>query len=330
MPKRPPADHLDRLALDHARRDFVQVSVYHTVAEALAQVQQQRVEGRIVYFYVVDEEGHLQGVLPVRRLLLNPPETPVAALMVRQVVTLPVTATLLDTCEQFILHRFLALPIVDAENRIVGVVDVELYTDEISDLVRQEESNDVFQLIGVRLAQVQEASLPAAFYRRFPWLLCNLAGGLACALLAGQFTGILNRVIALSLFIPVVLAIAESVSIQSLTLALQARHSHRLRSKELLRAIARETSIGLLLGGACGGLIAVAALVWQGTALVALSILLSIALAAMTAILLGMLVPMILHRVQRDPKVASGPIVLAATDLAALFYYLGLAALLLR
>ena len=136
--------------------------------------------GRIVYFYVVDREQRLQGVLPIRRVLLNPPETPVAEVMVRNVVALPATATLVDACEQFILHRFLALPIVDDHRRILGVVDVELYTDEISDLARREESDDVFQLIGVRLAEVQQASPLAAFRRRFPWLLCNVAGGLAC------------------------------------------------------------------------------------------------------------------------------------------------------
>jgi magnesium transporter len=323
-------DHLDQLALKHARKDFVQISVHHTVAQALAQVQGQSVEGRIVYFYVVDEENRLQGVLPVRRLLLNPPETPVAELMVRKVVTLPAAATLLDACEQFILHRFLALPIVDRERHIVGVVDVELYTDEISDLVRQDESNDVFQLIGVRLAHVQQASLPAVFRRRFPWLLCNLGGGLGCAFLAGQFEGILNQVIALSLFIPVVLAVSESVSIQTLTLALQARHRNRFRWSETLRALGREVPLGLLLGVACGGLIGLVVLVWQGMPIVALSILLSIGLAMTTAVALGLLVPTILHTAQRDPKVASGPIVLATTDLAALFYYFGLASLLLR
>lgn len=326
----PPQDHLDRLAVDHARKDFVQISVHHTVAQALAEVQAQKVEGRIVYFYVVDHEDRLQGVLPIRRLLLNPPETPVAELMVRNVVMLPITATLLDACEQFILHRFLALPIVDARRRIVGVVDVELYTDEISDLVRQDESNDLFQLIGVRVEEVQRASLPAVFRRRFPWLLCNLAGGLACAVLAGQFEGILDRVIALSLFIPVVLAIAESVSIQSLTLALQSRHGNRFRWGDTLRDVVRQIPLGLLLGGACGGLIALVALVWQRMAMVALSIFLSISLAVTTALLVGLIVPTILHTTRRDPKVASGPIVLATTDLAALFYYLGLATLLIK
>lgn len=329
MPTSNPLNRLNELALDHARTDFIQVLVDQTLGDAVAQIQRQEVGGRIVYFYVVDRENRLQGVLPIRRVLLNPRETPVAKVMVRNVVALPANATLVDACEQFILHRFLALPIVDDQKRILGVVDVELYTDEISDLARREESDDVFQLIGVRLAEVQQASPLAAFRRRFPWLLCNVGGGLACAVLAWQFEGVLHKAIVLSLFIPVVLTVAESVAIQTLSLALQAHHGNRFRWGETLSAFRREIPVGLMLGMACGGLIGTVVLVWRQMGLVALSILLSVALAMTTGAVLGLLVPTILHTAQRDPKVASGPIVLAATDLVTLFYYLGIAAVLL-
>jgi magnesium transporter len=329
VPPTNPLNRLNECALDHARTDFIQILADRTLGEAVAQIQQQEVGGRIVYFYVVDRESRLQGVLPIRRVLLNPPETPVADVMVRNVVALPATATLFDACEQFILHRFLALPIVDKDRRVLGVVDVELYTDEISDLARREESDDVFQLIGVRLAEVQQASPLAAFRGRFPWLLCNIGGGLACAMLAWQFEGVLDKVIVLSLFIPVVLAVAESVSIQTLSLAVQAHHGNRFQWGETLRAFRREIPVGVMLGIASGGLIGLVVLVWRQMGLVALSILLSISLAMTTAVFLGLLVPTILHTIQRDPKVASGPIVLAMTDLATLFYYLGTATVLL-
>ena len=206
----------------HAHKNFVRLFVDETVGKALHRLQTTPVEGRIIYFYVVDAEDRLQGVIPTRRLLLNPPETPLADIMVRQVIALPETATLADACEFFILHRLLALPVVDPQRRIIGVLDVELYTEEISDLVRQEENENIFQLIGVRLAQGPRASVAVAFRGRFPWLLCNIAAGLACAAVAAAFHHVLNQVIVLAMFIPVVLSLAESVSIQSLTLALQA------------------------------------------------------------------------------------------------------------
>jgi magnesium transporter len=317
--------HLDDRALNHARTDFVRVSADQTVGEALAQVQQERVAGRIVYFYVVDGEGRLQGVVPTRRLLLSPPSTPVRDIMVRDVVTLPVNATVFDACELFILHRFLALPIVDYGGRIQGVIDVELYTNEISDLARREESEDVFQLIGVRLAEVRGRTIPAVFRQRFPWLLCNVGGGLLCAFLGGLFQSVLDKVIALALFIPVVLALAESVSVQTLTLTLQAQHGLRWRLMDFLRLLARETPIGVLLGAASGAVVALVAGVWQQRADVAGTILASMTLAVGTAALFGLSVPAVLGAFRRDPKVASGPIVLAMTDTATMCYYLGLA-----
>jgi magnesium transporter len=204
-------------------------------------------------------------------------------------------------------------------------VDVELYTDEISDLAARQESEDVFQLIGVRLAQVRQASVPTAFWARFPWLLCNIGGGLACAFLAAFYEQVLANVVVLAMFIPIVLALAESVSIQSLTLTLQAHEAGRFQWTRVLWALHREVMIGLLLGLSCGGLVGLVALIWQGRGLVALCILLSIALAVTTAALFGLAVPTALRAIQRDPKAASGPIVLAMTDITTLFYYLGFA-----
>jgi magnesium transporter len=323
--------NLDDPVMQHAHQNFVRLRADETVGTALARVQRSGVEGRIVYFYVVDAEDRLQGVVPTRRLLLKSADAPIADIMERRVVAVPKAATLLDACEFFLLHRFLALPVVDEDRRLVGVLDVELYTDEISDLVRREESDNIFQLIGVRFAKVREASVPAVFRRRFPWLLCNLSGGLACAALAAAFERVLAEVIVLAMFIPLVLALAESVSVQSLTLAVQMQHDTRDRGWiAALKRLRREATIGVLLGLSCGGLVGVVAFAWHRAAAVAAVILAGIALSVTTAAVLGMAVPVALRAVQRDPRIASGPIVLAMTDIATLFYYLGLASLLLR
>jgi magnesium transporter len=325
--------HLDEPALEHARTDFVRVRVNQTVGEALAQVRetQNLPNGRIVYFYALDDDGRLQGVVPTRRLLLSKPETPVSEIMESTVVALPATASLLDACEFFILHRLLALPVVDDEGRVLGVADVELYTDEMSQLAQKDEYNDIFQLIGVRLARLEHASVHSAFRRRFPWLLCNITGGLAAALLAGFFQDILDHVIVLALFIPVVLALAESVGIQSLTMTLQFQHGKgRLLWREVLPDLAREAPVGALLGLACASLVALAAWISHVQPVVAICILLSIVISIVTATLLGTLVPTLLRSVQRDPKLASGPITLALIDLATLLCYLGIATIVLR
>ena len=321
--------HFDQSVMRHLRSDFVRVKLNESVGEALARVQGSQVEGRIVYFYAVDQDDRLCGVVPTRRLLLSPPETRVAEIMVRKVISLPSTATLLDACEIFTVHRLLALPVVDADRRMLGVVDVEVYVEAYTDIAERRESESVFQLIGVRMAQLRMASIPTAFRARFPWLLCNIAGGLACAFLASQYERVLANAVVLAMFIPIVLALAESVSIQSLTLTLQAHQVGRIRRNDFVAAFRREATIGTLLGACCGLVVGLVAGVWQGHDLVGLCILPSMTLAVVAGALFGLTVPMVLRALEKDPKTASGPIVLAMTDVTALFSYLGLASVIL-
>src|SRR3954454_16894606 len=103
------------------RFDFCRVSIDQTVTEALADLRVQQPQGRIIYFYVVDDADRLQGGVPTRRLLLSQPDAKIADLMVRAVITLPSTASVRQACELFLAHRFLAFPVVP-EGRMVGIV----------------------------------------------------------------------------------------------------------------------------------------------------------------------------------------------------------------
>src|SRR5262245_52517271 len=135
LPQQRPARLSDPVT-ERMHRDFTQLRARQTVGEALDWLRQHPPPGRVIYFYVVDDEGRLQGVVPTRRLLLSPPETPLTRIMVEKMVTVPARATVLEACEFFIQHRFLAFPVVDDERRVLGVVDVDLYTDELSQLDR--------------------------------------------------------------------------------------------------------------------------------------------------------------------------------------------------
>lgn len=325
MTNLPTRDILNDPVTKHMRRDFTHLRRDQTIGQALAQLRERPPEGRIIYFYVVDEEGRLSGVVPTRRLLLNPPETPVAAIMVKQVIAIPSGATVLDACEFFTLHKLLAFPVVDDERRVVGLVDVDLYTEEMSDIDRREGNDDLFQLIGVHLTEAQQASPVVSFRQRFPWLLCNVGGGLLAAFLSGLYADELQRVVALALFIPVVLALAESVSIQSVSLALQTLHGQRPTWSILFTKQARELQTGFLLGAACGGLVALVALLWLGQFRVALCLLGGIGGGVACAAVLGLTMPYVLRLLRRDPQVAAGPIALAATDMVTLLVYLNLA-----
>jgi magnesium transporter len=321
----PARDILNDPVTRHMRRDVTRLRVDETVAGALEGVRQQAPEGRIIYFYVVDAEGRLKGVVPTRRLLLSSPDRLVAEIMVKEVIAIPAEATVLDACEFFTLHRLLAFPVVDAERRLVGFVDVDLYTEELSDIERRVGSDDLFQLIGIHLTEALQASPLKSFRQRFPWLLCNVAGGLLAAVISAHYEPELQRVLALALFIPVVLALAESVSIQSVSLALQTLHGVRPTWRTLIARAIREVQTGALLGVGCGLLVGGAALVWIGQARVAVCLVGGIAGGVACAAVLGLSMPYALRLLRRDPQVAAGPIALAGTDAITLLTYFNLA-----
>jgi magnesium transporter len=313
----------------HMRTELARLRAGQTVGEAIAALRQSPPPPRIVYFYVVDQQDRLQGVIPARSLLLSPPETRLADIMLRNPIAIPADATVLDACEFFVLHRFLAFPVVDPQGRLLGAIDVELYTDELRDLGGGL-SDDLFQLVGVHLARARQPGPLGAFRSRFPWLLCNVAGGIAAAVLCGAFRRQIEQAVALALFIPVVLTLAESVSIQSVSLTLQVLHGRSPSWSGIFQKLRRELLVGLLLGGAAGLLVGFVALGWLGQPRLAMCVLGGIAAGVSAAALLGAALPNLFHRLKLDPHLAAGPVVLALTDVITLLCYLEIACWLLR
>jgi magnesium transporter len=317
--------HWDDPVAAHLRQDFTKLLLGQTVGEALDWLRQHPPQGRIIYFYVVDADGRLHGVVPTRRLLLSRPETPLTDLMVRQVVTLPAEATVMEACEFFIQHRLLAFPVVDDRCRIRGVVDMELYTDEITNLGDATQRDDLFQMIGVHMAAGQQGSPLFAFRHRFPWLGCNLAAGILAAFLSGLFAEELNKFVALAFFIPVVLNLAESVSSQSVSLSLQALHGQRPTWRSMFKRLRVELLTGLLLGLGSGAAVALVALVWLGEPRMALSLMGGITGGVALSALLGLAMPIVLRLLHLEPRVAAGPVALAGADVMTILLYLNLA-----
>ncbi|HXE56174.1 MAG TPA: magnesium transporter [Tepidisphaeraceae bacterium] len=308
------------------RRDYTSLRVGQTIAEALDSLRQQPVGEKIIYFYVLEDDGKLVGVVPTRRLLMSRPDEKLDDVMIRNVVTIPDTMSVLEACEFFVMYRLLAFPVVDPENRLLGVVDVNLFTDQMMDLSERGPSMpDIFQIIGIHIAQGRRGSPWAGFRDRFPWLLCNLGGGIACAFIAGLHERFLNTVIVLALFIPLVLTLAEGVSMQSMTLTLQSFLGEGINWKMVFRSLRSELLTAALLGLASGALVAIVSWVWKRELAVSIAIGLSISLGLVTACLLGVIVPSVVRWMKRDPKFASGPVVLASADVTTMIVYFFLA-----
>jgi magnesium transporter len=297
-----------------------------TIETALERARQLPSTQIILYCYVVDHEQRLVGVVPIRRLLTTAPDARVDAIMIHDVMAIPAWATVLVAAEYFVNRRFLAFPVVEPGGRLVGVVDVSLFTDDVLTLARQS-FEGIFQIIGVHATGGRTPW--TSFRDRFPWLLCNVGGGLLCALLASRYEALLDYLVVLALFIPVVLALAESVSIQSVTLTLQNLSDGPVDWRLFGRGLGREFATAAMLGLSCGSLVGLAAFVWKGAIEVGLVLTLAIGIAMITACLLGVMMPTALRAAKADPRIAAGPIVLALTDLATLLFYFNLAGMLL-
>jgi magnesium transporter len=309
--------------LKHARTDFAALKPDWTVAEALRSLRTAPPPDRIVYFYVTDAEDKLLGVIPTRRLLFAASDARVKDVMIKNVVAVPANATVLDACEFFTMYRFLAFPVVGPDRTLLGVIDVQMYTDELAETGTGVRDN-LFQLIGVHLSNANQTSPFRAFRGRFPWLLCNVGGGLLAAVLSGIFQDVVSwKEAVLALFVPLVIGVAESVSIQSVTLALQ-----RTESGGWLRTfqrVGREALTGILLAAASATVVAIVAYTWQRDLTVAAAVFGGMTLGVTLAAAAGFAIPTILRLTKTEPQVAAGPISLVCADVLTLLSYFLLA-----
>jgi magnesium transporter len=320
---------LGQTVLAHARKDFLTLNHALTVGQAMDVIRRSSAGNGIQYYYVVDDSGRLLGVLPLRRLITYPLDQPLREAMQTRVIAIPQVATVLDACEFFVMHKFLAFPVVNADRVVVGVIDVSQFTTEMIDLGSKSPADDVFEAIGFRVAQVRGASPIRAFRFRFPWLLTTIGSGVVCALMASVFEVTLAKSIVLAFFLALVLGLCESVSIQSMTLTIQSLRSVKPTRRWYSRAIRNEMLTAAMIGLASGLIVSLIVLVWRGDPSAACVIGGGIALAILGSCFFGLSVPAALHALKLDPKIAAGPITLAFTDVTTLLIYFGLASMVL-
>ena len=321
--------HLAPPVVGFIRKDLAQLNESMTTRDALDAIRHQGIGEKIVYFYVVDEHDKLVGVLPTRRLLTAALDQRIGDLMIKRIVAIPQSATLLEACEFFVLHKFFAFPVVDEERRIIGLIDIGVFTEEVFDIAEREQLEDVFETIGFHLEQVRGAGPLKAFRYRFPWLLVSIGSGTACAVVASFFAATLAQTLVIAFFLSLVLQLGESVSMQSMTVTIQALRTKRPTLGWYGITLRRELATAFLLGTACAALVAAIVWFWHAAALAAVVIASSIFVSLLMACLLGLTIPALLHALRLDPKIAAGPVTLAATDILTLLFYFSIARLLL-
>jgi magnesium transporter len=303
---------------------YVSVPEVVTVARALDLVREAARVEAVNYIYVVGSGGQLLGTLSVRNLLMASPRALVREVSTKQIVKLLATAARDQLIQAFQAHRFLALPVVDDRDRLIGVVTF----DDVLGLIREREEQLVYSVTGVNPREHLVEGIRAA-RGRIPWVSVTIIGGLMCAAIGTIFKRTIEEVLVLGLFVPLVLAIGESVSSQTAAIVMKTLMTGAIPRAQIASFLGKELWIGLLVGIYAGFVVGLLILLWRVKTIVALTVGGSIGIAVVWAALLGVAIPYILRRTRVDPSIASGPVVLFLCDLSTLLIYFGGAQLIL-
>lgn len=300
-----------------------------TVEESLKKIRKTNSSSDIIYFYAVDENKRLKGVVSTRQLILAHPDQKIEEIMQKHVIRIHAGASCKEALELFERHPLLALPVVDPEGQVIGTIDVQMLLKEPLNLADQQSRTDAFQMIGITLEEKRKIPHQLAFRNRMPWLLCNVFSGLMCALISRVFEVVLSKVLLLAFFIPLVLTLSESTSMQSMAQSLQFLRRPRLSYRSLKKKAVREWQLALMLATSLAVLVGLFSLLWQEGMTPSISIAIGIFLGIGSSTAFAIAIPIFLHRFQLDPKVASGPVVLMMADMLTTAIYLSIASLFL-
>lgn len=316
---------LNRLA--HQCIDPVEtvVSMTATVDEALASLRKKKIPQKIIYIYVVDEKHRLKGVVSTRQMLLGEPSEEIQKIMSRDVVKIYAQEPMKNALALFAEHPLLALPVVDEKEKLLGVIDVQMVTEENVDIANAQNRADIFQIIGLTLEEGKKTPLLRSYRLRMPWLLCNVFSGIVCAVISRLYEVVLAKYLLFAFFIPLVLTLSESSSMQSMAQSLQFLRRPRFSWKTTVKRAGREWQLIGLLAVSCAFLVGVLSLLWEGGFLASLTIGVGILGSVALSSLFGLIIPIVLYRFRLDPKVASGPVVLMIADMLTTALYLSLA-----
>ena len=277
------------------------------------------------YIYIVDANGRLSGVAPLRSLLMARPQDPVHSIMVKNVTRLRASSPLEEIVAMFQQYHYVALPVVDEKDRLIGIVSL----NAMKEAQLQGQEQVLRGITGIDPRERLKQTLVAT-KGRIPWITVTILGGLGCAFIAGFFEHTLQTMVVLGIFMPIVLALGESIGAQTTSVVLSTLMEGGGSKSELASFMVKECLVGLLVAVYSGIVVAATSLLWHGNPrlgiLIGGAVLISVAWAAFLAVV----IPGALKRLKANPAIASGPLVLALADFSTLLVYFGGATLFMK
>lgn len=324
---RPLLIHPDESAGGLMTNSFLTLRPNMTAQEAIEALRQWHPEDELPYYlFVVDRDRKLVGVVALRALITSQPSAHIHAFMSRNVISVP-AGTDQEECARLLKrHGFLALPVVDAEGRLLGVISV----DDLVDVIEEEATEDVFRLSGMPDEEKVFSPIGQSMRRRMPWLYINLATAFLAAWVVSLFESTIAQVAILAAMQSMVAGQGGNAATQRIAILVRGLATGEVGVSDGLRVVAKETFLGLLQGLAVAFVVGAGIALWKGNAM--LGVVIGIAMMAnlVVAGLAGTSIPFILKRFNQDPALSSAVIVTTFTDCCGFAFSLGLATLLLR
>jgi magnesium transporter len=292
--------------------------------DAIAALQDQEEAEMVFYLYAVDNDGRLTGVVSLRNLVTTSSDTTLENIMSRRVHSVRPETDQEEVARIVSQYNFLAVPVVDAEDQLLGIITV----DDVVDIVREEATEDFLQMVGA--GKDREILLKSSWDNarmRFPWLFASWVGGILAAFIIGAFDNILQSTIVLAAFIPVIIGMGGNIGTQSSTIIVRGLATGRVGLENSVKILFKEMRVGLILGILYGILLGVFAIFrfLDVSPMLGLVVGLSICASMIIAATIGSLVPLILNRFDIDPAVATGPFVTTAIDILGVALYFWIA-----
>lgn len=297
-----------------------------TAGESITALQGSRDVEVVFYLYVIDARRHLVGVVSLRRLLLVSPETPLKRIMTTDLISVRSETDQEEVARQVASYNLLAIPVVDEENKLVGVITV----DDVIDVIKDEATEDVYRLAGVAGDDRVFTSAWDSLRKRLPWLIVNLATAFFAASVVALFAQTIDKVVALAIFMPVVAGMGGNAATQTLTVIVRGIALGELTWSNSRKALFKEATVGLGNGVACGIVGGVVVWLFSHDPMLAGILAMAMVINMFVAATAGTVIPLALRAMKVDPALASAVFITTLTDVFGFFSFLGLATVLLK
>lgn len=307
--------------------DFLAVLPTATAQGAIDKIRERGELETFFYLYVVDEDTRLIGVVPIRSLVIAPPGRTLAEIMILDPIRAEAFMDQEEAARLVSRYDLLALPIVEQDGRLVGIITV----DDVIDVINKESTEDMYRMAG--LAEEDRVFTPVSrsVKMRLPWTLLNLLTTALAASVVTMFEGTINEIVALVTFMPIVAGVGGNGATQTATVIVRAIALGELEFSSARKAIIKQVSVNVCLALAAGALIAVAAFLWKGNPFLGLVLACAMILnLGLVAGLSGAVIPVLLKAWKFDPAMGSGIVVTGLTDAFGFLSFLGLATLFIR